>query len=406
MNLQQFAPRACPVCQATAGQAVYRQEFTQYSEGTLMQGFDLTICSVCGAAYADRIPSQTEFDRYYKEMSKYEYSDRNGVQTETDITRFKEIAALLEPSLKTDDAILDIGCATGGLLAEFKRRGYHHVAGVDPSPQCVARMRQLYDIHGEVKVIGELAAEAPVANMAILIGVLEHIRDVDMAVKAVKACLKPLGGLYVEVPDATRYDRHFSAPYQFFSMEHVNYFSPASLRNLMARHGLVEQFSNRLIRRLSPQAIEPAVGALFRLEDKSTSLWVPSPDMETAPALDRYLEKSRALDKAICRKIDTLVESRRPIAVWGVGTHTLRLLKTSRLKDANIAAFIDSNPHYQGKTLSGIAIIKATTALAPNVEILISSQTAEDEILENARRIHGSTRIIHRLYSDIAHGSV
>ena len=58
------------------------------------------------------------------------------------------------------------------------------------------------------------------------------------------------------------------------------------------------------------------------------------------------------MDDRIRQTIDEILARDEAIFVWGVGTHTLRLLSTSRLKDAKIAAFVDSNPRYQGKTLS------------------------------------------------------
>ena len=79
--------------------------------------------------------------------------------------------------------------------------------------------------------------------------------------------------------------------------------------------------------------------------------------------MERYIQQSRALEAKIQAKIAALVDAAKPLAVWGTGTHTLRLLETSRLPQARIVAFIDSNVHYQGKTLAGVPII-STAALA------------------------------------------
>jgi SAM-dependent methyltransferase len=376
-----YPPRACPVCSGLDGRLVFTQTFAALSENSLMDRYDLVVCKKCGGAYADGIPGQEAFDRYYAGMSKYEYSDRAGVQTESDMLRFKEVADLVAPCLKTDLRLLDIGCATGGLLAEFKRRGFANVFGVDPSPACVRLTEKLYGIPGKALTLSTLNQLGESVDVAFLTGVLEHIRDVDASLDSIKSCLREGGSIYFEVPDATRYDHHFSAPFQFFSMEHVNFFSPASLTSLMARHGFSVVFTRRLIRHLSPHAIEPAIGGLFRRNSAGQGRPEPAVfDEETEPALNRYVRQSRALEEKIRKAVAALADSAEPLAVWGVGTHTLRLLQTSRLPEARIVSFIDSNVHYQGKTLHGVPVVSPDRFNRPDAAILISSQVAEQEI--------------------------
>jgi len=398
--MKSFPARHCPVCEKTEPKSIFRQSFKALSHGSLMTGFDLVVCTACGAGYADDIPKQTEFDRYYAEMSKYEYADRAGVQTETDLHRFREVADLVTPYLKTNSRLLDIGCATGGLLAEFKRRDYQNLIGVDPSPACARLTEQLYGIAAKPLTIAMLGHLDKNVDVAFLTGVLEHIQDVDASMNSVKSCLKNGGFVYFEVPDATRYDHHFSAPFQLFSMEHVNYFSPVSLTNLMARHGFSVVFTKRLTRHLSPQAIEPAIGALFQRNLVQADDFKPIFDSETEPALERYVTQSLALDQRIQKKIGDLVDQEKRLAVWGVGTHTLRLLETSRLSQAKIVCFIDSNVNYQGKTLAGAPVVAPSAFTDPNADVLISSQTAEAEIFQTITQRLLWPNVIHRIYDN------
>jgi len=391
-------PRNCPVCCGTEKRRLFRQSFGMLSQGSLLTGFDLVVCSDCGAGYADDVPGQDVFDRYYAEMSKYEYSDRAGLQTETDLCRFREVADLVAPHLKSNHRLLDIGCATGGLLAEFKRRGFSSLLGVDPSLACAELTEKLYGIPAKALSISALNQLGVQVDVAFLTGVLEHIRNVDASLASVRSSLHAGGFVYLEVPDATHYDHQFSAPFQLFSMEHVNYFSPTSLSNLMARHGFEVVFTERLIRHLSPQAMEPAIGGLFRLNSPNNSAASHGRDEETEPALRRYIEQSHALEERIQAKISTLADTAKPLAVWGTGTHTLRLLETSCLPQCRIVCFIDSNVHYQGKTLAGIPIIAPTDFTNSSAEILISSQTAEDEIFKIITRKLCWPNVVHRLY--------
>lgn len=167
----------------------------------------------------------------------------------------------------------------------------------------------------------------------------------------------------------------------------------------MARHGFTDVFIMRSSRLLSPQAVEPVIGALFRWDSANGSIDPLVRDEETESALERYIQQSRELETKIQAKIAALVDAARPLAVWGTGTHTLRLLETSRLPQAKIVAFIDSNVHYQGKTLAGVPIISPSDFKHRNAEILISSQTAEKEIFEMITNDFHWDNVIHRLYA-------
>ena len=391
--------RACPVCFCPTKRRLFRQELSRLSQGSLMDGFDLAVCDDCGAAYADGIPAQEAFDRYYAEMSKYEYSSRAGAPSESDQARFADIAESLAPHLRPDSRLLDIGCATGGLLDAFRQRGCANLLGVDPSPACVRLTTELHGVPARCATLRTLDTLGERADLVLLTGVIEHLRDVDDSLRQVRGCLGEGGSLYVEVPDASRYDEHFSAPFQLFSMEHVNYFSPRSLDNLLARHGFSPVFSRRVARPLSAQAMEPTIAALYRL-DGAADAAARVRDTETAPALERYIAQSRALEERVRAKVAALAAAGRPLAVWGVGTHTLRLLETSRLPEARIVAFLDSNANYQGKSLAGVPVLAPADFADRDAEVLISTQTAEQEIARTIAQTLRWPNKVHRLYGE------
>jgi FlaA1/EpsC-like NDP-sugar epimerase len=105
-------------------------------------------------------------------------------------------------------------------------------------------------------------------------------------------------------------------------------------------------------------------------------------DTETRPEIERYISLAKAKLGRIERIIDELADSQRPVVVWGVGTHTQGLLASTRLREANIKAFVDSNTRYIGQNLSGVPI-RAVDALANlDFPILISSQQFQKEIVD------------------------
>ncbi len=305
--------RPCPVCLGKESKLLFQQTFATLSESSLMDGYDVVICRNCGGCYADHIPPQEIFDRYYAEMSKYTHGDRDGKISETDAARFRQIVDAVSPYVEKHESIVDVGCATGGLLAEFKRRGHQNLIGFEPSPACAETARRLYDLEVRPVGISSLDQAAERFDLVILTVVLEHVCDLDSSLVSLTKLLKPGGRLYLEVPDAGAYYQWFSAPFQFFSMEHINFFSKESLANLLARHGFSCAFANTVTRYGSPKSVEPAVSALFSHTGK------PGPiiyDDVTEPALRKYIENSQTLETRINAVIENLAISREPLAVW------------------------------------------------------------------------------------------
>ena len=103
-------------------------------------------------------------------------------------------------------------------------------------------------------------------------------------------------------------------------------------------------------------------------------------DAESEAAVRRYVSESAAVDRRIQAVIGPLAASRQPILVWGTGTHTLRLLAGGGLDDANIVAFVDSNPRYHGRTLAGRPVIAPAELAGRKEAILISSRGFQREI--------------------------
>jgi 2-polyprenyl-3-methyl-5-hydroxy-6-metoxy-1,4-benzoquinol methylase len=385
MRDSKHAARPCPVCGDLTRITLFRQDFAEIEAATVVDGYDVVVCQRCGAGFADDIPSQEAFDAYYREMSKYEYHQREGAESEFDSRRLAIIAGLLAPFIPSKDArILDVGCATGKLLALLREKGFANVSGLDPSPACAAAADRLYGVPVRTTTLGHLHETGETVDVVILVGVLEHIRDLDTALAEVRAVLSPGGIVYVEVPDALTHADWPNAPYQDFSTEHINFFSPHSLQNLMRRHGLVERFSEQNAREQAWRTTMSNVSAIFQ-KVVEPPVFVPIFDAGTEQGLRRYIESCRISEAKLHQAIAELASSRRPLVVWGVGTHTGRLMRTSRLPEANITAFVESNARYHGKELHGLPILAPEALRGRTEAILISSRVFQHEIEEQIR---------------------
>ena len=232
--------------------------------------------------------------------------------------------------------------------------------------------------------LDEMARAGERFDVVIMVGVLEHLRDLDAAFEQLRTVLTSGGELYVEVPDVTAFADWPNAPYQDFSTEHINFFSPVSLTNLMRRHGFERTFLEQNHREQSYKTVMSNISAVFRLHTASGEAGIEF-DRASAAGLERYLAQCADEDARLHRVIDGLADSARPIVVWGVGTHTTRLMAASRLAEANIVAFIESNARYHGKTLRGCPILPPSALKARGEAVLISSRVFQQEIADQIR---------------------
>ena len=389
-------PRACPVCRSSSKRHLYTQRFSGLSEASLLDGYEVVVCTDCGLGYADNLPPQSAFDAYYRDLSKYENQHVDGALSAYDRKRFPETVGLIAGSLPDRNTrILEIGCSTGGLLEALQAAGYTSVVGLDPSPVCTRLARERC---GAVTITGSLSDLGPEAgsfDLIILGSVLEHLRDMDAAMVCLKTLLSAQGHLYLEVPDASRFPEHVLAPFQEFSLEHITYFSPESLANLLGLHCFEAVFTRQATPEPSPGIFAVEVKALFRHTGRSRP-WVP--DTRTKGALEAYVGRSQALEQGLASILDRLAESHLPILVWGVGTHTQHLLSSSRLGEVNIQAFLDSNLNYRGHTLQGAPVLGPGDLAGRTEPILISSQQFQEEIADQIRNGLGLSNEIIRLY--------
>jgi SAM-dependent methyltransferase len=394
---ERFAHRACPACGAREPETVFEQRFAELSGAFLLDGYDVVACSGCGCGYADHLPSQDAFDEYYRNLSKYEYGDHDGVQPASDRARFADIAAFIAPFVPSPEArIVEIGCSTGGLLAALRELGFPNVLGVDPSPYCGTAAKRIHDLTVQVGSLSDPLDDCGPAGMVVLVGVLEHVRDLEVALAKIRKLLEAHGRIYVEVPDVTEFARFLDAPYQQFSIEHVSYFSPISLDNALRRAGFMPLRVAQIAKRWTARSTMPVIAAVYE-RSRGTTLSAAVDD-ETRRALLEYTERSRAIEQGVKRVIEDLAASQRPLIVWGVGTHTAHLLSSGGLDRANIRAFIDSNPKYQGQTMRGVPVLAPSALRERSEAVLISSAVYQQEITHQIRENLGCANEVILLY--------
>jgi SAM-dependent methyltransferase len=381
--LRRYPHRPCAICDGTERSILFEQRFSGIDNATLLAGYDVVVCETCGFGFADRIPGQPEFDAYYEALSKYEYHHRAGETSDSYRASYGTIADFLrDQSIAQNARIVDVGCATGGLLGELRRRGYGDLLGVDPSAGCAQTAARLYGVQVVTGTLSHIPLQPATFDVVLLTGVLEHVRDLASALAHCTGLLAPHGTICVVVPDVTAYAASRGAPFQHFSVEHINFFSPVSLANLLGRHGFACHAHRCCFMDHSAIFNEPVIMAHFA-PTAAAGPWIR--DDRTVVGIQEYIDVSAKASTASVAVIEQLAADRQPILVWGTGTQTQRLLETSALGRANIRAFVDSNANFHGKTLRDIPIIAPTQVHAYAEPIVISSWMYRAEITRQIR---------------------
>ena len=337
--------------------------------------------------FASGLPDPDRFAQYYADSSKYDLGAEGGKLSQRDMDRYSDQAAFVSAHIHDRSLpILDVGTATGGFLVALREAGFTELFGVDPSPDAIRVARESFGLNAEVGGLSTAQAWDRGFGLVSYVAVLEHVLSPREQARAVARTLRPGGCLFLSVPDAGAFSDHAGAPFQEFSVEHINYFTGRSLANAMAAEGYSLVAERSVVLAFGTDGHGPALEAIYRFDDDRVG---PTPDLDGPDGIGAYVARSTALEAAVIDRIAQLAASGERIYVWGTGTHTLHLLETSRLGDCRIEAFIDSNQHYAGATLAGRRVISPAMMDAADAPILVSSAVTQTGIAEAARAQFG-----------------
>ena len=360
--------RACGACGAIVNTVCHHQRFVIPEGYPLPAEYNVVACRRCGFVFADPDASQRDYDRFYSNWSKYDDSATatgSGVST-YDAARLAITAADIQRALPSRAAnILDAGCATGGLLTALRDRGFTAVAGLDPSPRCAAACRD----RGFEAYVGSIAsapAHMPKFDCLVLSHVLEHVYDIPAFFAAARNLLSPGGYLYLETPDATRYDDYLYAPFQEFNTDHINHFSPRALENTAQHFGFRSVLVERKVLQTAKDTLYPATFGMFRDHADQDQRPVVC-DEELPSRIAAYIQHSAEQMQRIDHHLAGALGDMERVILWGAGQLTMKLLALPSLSRIQVQAIVDSNPTLRGKTLGGAPVIgpQAISGTAP-----------------------------------------
>jgi SAM-dependent methyltransferase len=193
---------------------------------------DIVRCGSCGHMQLERFPTSAVLDEAYGEAASEDYIEEEAGQRETARRVLADIEHFVQPG-----AIVDLGCWTGYLLDEARRRGWEP-RGIEPSEFASGFAREQLDLDVRTQSLSDAQLLAHHYNAAVMGDVIEHLPEPAQALEMIAAALRPGGVVCLLVPDAgSRLARLMGRRWWSVLPTHVQYFTRASLRLLLERHG-------------------------------------------------------------------------------------------------------------------------------------------------------------------------
>jgi SAM-dependent methyltransferase len=161
--------------------------------------FPLVCCAGCGLLRLHPPPDDATLTTAYP--ADYAPFQRRGVSGWVKSGLERRTVRKLRRYLGAPNAVLDVGCSTGGLLAAVRAAGNPRVVGVEPDPGAAgaARARGL-DVR-----LGDLEAARFAAgcfDTLLMSHALEHVRDPVATLREAARVLRPGGALLLWLPNA------------------------------------------------------------------------------------------------------------------------------------------------------------------------------------------------------------
>ena len=348
--------RYCPICGNKMGNKLCDISFSSIDQENLPLHFDVVSCANCQFVFDDLAITQQDLDDYYTHTIKYHHPDTcgSGGFSPASLARYAHVVELCKKYLSGCQSFLDIGAGKGGLLQTVMKAcgDQGQYVAVEPSMALVKE-------YGGVRFypfLDELLAQNAQYDFVFCTHVLEHVYDLSDFIEKIGKVLSDGKYAYIEVPNAAAYIIGQKAPYYYFDREHINHFTPTSLKNLFSFHGFELVFSEDAAN----------IGMILRKSTAGKHSSCVDSD-EDFTKIVAYVEQSKSLENS-----NYYDDISFPVICWGMGAHLRRVFSKPAFPRP-VSAIIDRDRGGHGESWQGIPLVTA--------DILREEQYAQSTVL-------------------------
>jgi 2-polyprenyl-3-methyl-5-hydroxy-6-metoxy-1,4-benzoquinol methylase len=215
------------------------------------EGFTFVRCKKCGLVQRNPQPLKEEITARYSRTFGKDYLSYE-IENENNFLKLQQLALLdagfykLEKSLRANNdnfSLLDIGCATGALLASLRETGWR-VTGVEISPSAeYGRNVRKLDIRNLTLEENKFPNES--FDVVLASHLIEHLNDPRSFLSEINRILKGNGYVFITTPNISGFQaRLFGGWWRSAIFDHLYLFSVNTLKKMFKNAGFhVEGFS-------------------------------------------------------------------------------------------------------------------------------------------------------------------
>ena len=341
----------------------------------------VVLCHHCALGFQLDPLSEYELVDYYSKHSVFHLHGKESRQNNLVKTRHKFLEPYISSleKLQSRRTVLDAGCGYGDFLSTFNSKVWTRL-GFEINPDRASYAREEYGIIIEEKTLEKSNVQKNSVDLLCAFGLIEHLLDPRRFLKSVSSVLKKTGLGCVNVPDTLN---PLIAISEFFSVEHVLYFTQNTLKALLESCG----FSILKIGTVTPDY--PDTVCLFERSfdngatySQENILANPSEVDRIKAVVDKYRRTRKKLIESIRQRLtkSSVFSSLPTVAIYGAGEHTRNLLLLIP-EFQSTKVFFDSDPKKWGSKLLNGVVYPINEINNLNVDkIIISSRAFEDEI--------------------------
>jgi 2-polyprenyl-3-methyl-5-hydroxy-6-metoxy-1,4-benzoquinol methylase len=233
----------CAVCEARDFVAVHPGTILDrsadaaryFSSSRELAGYlPIVRCAQCGLVMQNPRDDQATLARVYAALADSTYDEEDTSRAAS----AREHLAFVEAYAPQPGRLLDVGCASGLFVEAARSRGWQ-ADGADASVWAVERARERCPgARFEIGTLETLDFPPEAFAVITLFDVLEHVDAPHAALSRLRGWLRPGGLLCLSVPNAGSWTARLMGPrWVLLLREHLWYFSPQTLGQLLARAG-------------------------------------------------------------------------------------------------------------------------------------------------------------------------
>jgi 2-polyprenyl-3-methyl-5-hydroxy-6-metoxy-1,4-benzoquinol methylase len=210
--------RACPVCDEAKAEPYLSK-----------LNFRLVRCPRCSMIYTNPVPAELATGTFY-DRAGGEYLSPEKVESDYADVRFERELRLFRTYCR-GGSVLDVGCSSGAFLYQLKKRfpNDYKILGTDVSSAPLDHAARMGVPVARGEFLGQTFEEK--FDAVTFWAVMEHLAAPKLFLKKAVSVLKPGGHCFILTPNMSSLAvRLIGAKYRYIFAEHLNYFTPATMK--------------------------------------------------------------------------------------------------------------------------------------------------------------------------------